>query len=627
MSMKQYQESQTTLPRLVANPLRLVQKNRLFVGTLIFLSIARFLAGQAMPLTTGNAVNLQLDDFLMIQYSHLNSHFHPSSGWDMTWALVKPMSYSYLIAIANLLNIPYRVWFALLWIVSALAAVHGLRRFWTHLHPTVDSLSSQIFWILSYAFLLFSPAGFDATTAQRVYRESIIPPITMLLAGLTLTYLEKFLPQRSKNKPCLRQQYFWGFLLGVVWGVFWFIKESSVWLAPLLACMILVCICLQIRNIIVLWGSPALKKTYKAGMSFALAIACCVPLLVFASSSAAYHAVNRHFFGIPYASVRTEGEIAGFFKRLYQVEDTNRTATNWVPWSVMEKAIDASPTLRNHPGLIERIKTVPFSSDDDWETAPPTTDMGVWNMMLALQYSGLYDSQEEPQQLFKQINEELDAANLEQSSGFTPTQLLPKKKLSELPSLGSTLSSIIQTSVLWQHFESADSTTYVCDDTRQPQQCRLLETTLQTQIPKSTDSLDSFNEYTQRSYLKMATCVFQASKVLAPALLFLAIVGILLAFASCIKSWLHRSFNRSSAFALCVIGFSIASGTCIFALSLAVAWQYPVTDYINWQQLKYYTTAFVPLVQLIEITAIGFLIHYSKRNYRFRKDRITEDHA
>lgn len=88
-----------------------------------------------MPLTADFAVHQRLDDFLTIQYSILGNHFHPSSGSEMLWALAKPMSFSYFLAAIRALGIPYNIALSLLWVLSAIVAVLGLKKLYSQLFP------------------------------------------------------------------------------------------------------------------------------------------------------------------------------------------------------------------------------------------------------------------------------------------------------------------------------------------------------------------------------------------------------------------------------------------------------------------------------------------------------------
>lgn len=93
---------------------------------------------------------------------------------------------------------------------------------------------------------------------------------------------------------------------------FWFIKESSIWLLPAFGSTLIVCVVLQAKRIIGILHSQKYGMRTKKIIAVALGFSAMVPIGVVAGVSSAYDAINTHYYGVPYASVRTEGEIAGF---------------------------------------------------------------------------------------------------------------------------------------------------------------------------------------------------------------------------------------------------------------------------------------------------------------------------
>ena len=99
--------------------------------------------------------------------------------------------------------------------------------------------------------------------------------------------------------------------------------------------------------------------------------------------------------------------------------------------------------------------------------------MGVWTMMVALQHAGLYDSPVEAQTFFKSVNKEIDNAHLPQSKGFTPTKLLPKKTISDVPATFRNFLKTAQPALLENKF-STPNEGIICDDSVQSKVCARL---------------------------------------------------------------------------------------------------------------------------------------------------------
>ncbi|WP_158215611.1 hypothetical protein [Bifidobacterium aquikefiri] len=583
-----------------------------FVLVIIITSI-RLIFGLMLPLTARSTVNLHLDDFLMIDYSHLWNHFHPTTADDILWAQVKPMSYPYFLSFIRVLGIPYRLAFTILWIISSLIASTGLYYLAKHLQYFTSPKWSTLLYILIYSFFVFSPVGFDDTTAQRIYRESIIPPTVFLIFGLILILIHFSLEfhQFQHNKYIFLEIAI-GILLGITLAFFWYIKESSIWLAPLIASGILIPLVIQFQSILSLFRSriPLKIKTCKV---IAILIVTATPISTFGAGAWMYNKVNEHYFGVPYGSIRTEGEIAGFFSRLYQIKSPERTSYTWIPWSVMQKAINASPTLKSQTKLINLMRNSSEFGIKNWRQTPPGSDMGVWVMLKYLQQAGLYKNQRDPQILFAKINSELDTANLQQSSGFTPTSLLPKKNIDQIIALKSSFHAIWDTSVLWQDFQLTNRENTICPIDTNANNCRILETSLSTVFPLSNDAAQSSQSFQYSLSTKFSSTIFRIYRTAAPFLVLFSILGF---GGTCILE-IYRMVRKKHLTAVTQIKMytAIISISCVLsviALTTAVSWQYPVGGTPNYQQLKYYTLAFTPLIQILETIGVVLLIKFLK---------------
>lgn len=76
----------------------------------------------------------------------------------MLWALAKPMSFSYFLAAIRALGIPYNIALSLLWVLSAIVAVLGLKKLYSQLFPAekITTLKKFYGWlfIFFYYFVL-----------------------------------------------------------------------------------------------------------------------------------------------------------------------------------------------------------------------------------------------------------------------------------------------------------------------------------------------------------------------------------------------------------------------------------------------------------------------------------------
>lgn len=565
----------------------------LYVFFLICISGVRAYVGGIVPLRANASAKNTLDDYLMFEYAQLTEHFHPQTQDEITWALAKTMSFSYVLNFLTRTGLSYTLFVSVLWIISALLVTSAIRRLWNRWSPlSMMRLPLSVFAII-YVFLVFCPTAFDQDTGTRIYRESLTAPVTLLIAGLCLLLLLSAIDAGRAGGRITARELWWGVLLGCAWTFFWFLKESGIWLAPLLIIALIGTV--WVRRKETPNGNAHLTLGLMARRIFNVMCVILVPLIVFAGGNALYRAVNRHFFGVPYASVRTEGAIAGFFERLYSIDSEDKTEEYWIPWSVMEQAINASPTLREQSVLLEELKHSPFVDDEDgvWNKGP-NHDMGVWALIQAMSAVGLYPNQTEPQRLFEQINAELDQADLPQVDGFSFSGALVPKTLEDIWDLRYEWVEAYRSSVLWTKYVVSD------DDFSEPredqnQRVRLMELTLNEVLNRSGDV--STSRYWHRAIgLGVARCVVTAYRYLAPILVGLTWCGMVIALVQIVR----RKRNVWSRIAKFVLVSTLAGAGSAFALTLAVSWLCST----RMETLVYYTAAIVPLVQIIEILGI-----------------------
>lgn len=562
------------------------------------ISLCRVLIGGIVPLRAGYASGSLLDDYLMVQYAQLSSHFHPASAWDMTWALTKTMSYPYFLNVLMATGIPYRLAVSLLWVMGALLTVMALHGLWDRSAGKTRQLPS-LFWAVSYAFLIFSPVAFDEMTGTRIYRESILPPVVLMLVGLMGLWVIAAVDCYHSRSGAMKRQFVWSLALGIVWVCFWFVKESSVWLMPTFLGVMLVILGIDVAGVVrLVCGHVDRFLIMRRGIGLVVALS--LPLMLFAGGDYAYRSLNRRYFGVPYATVRTEGAIAGFFERLYRIQDDNKDAQHWVPWTTVEKAVQASPTLQAHPELVNQLRTGSFARGN-WGDGP-SSDMPVWAAMWDLMDIGMFDNQMEPQRLFEQINAELDEANLPQMEGFSPTALLPRKTLGEIWDLRSAWLKTMRTSVLWDSYTVGTDVACDSNDDESLQRCRLIERTLNESFARTGEN--TMADKRDRLGMRIASIIIKSAKYVGPVVFGIGAIGVMAAFITLLSRkhrWAADTW-RWSVWSLLVVVLLAAGAS---ALTLAVSWQYSWRDIVIF---KYYTSQIVPLVQITEILGAATLL-------------------
>jgi hypothetical protein len=318
---------------------------------------------------------------------------------------------------------------------------------------------SRVFLFATWCFLLLSPAALDYWVGTRVYRNAIIAPGVLLALGCMMNLLLVGLkPARQNRGP--RVAVAWSVATGVSFLFFYYIKEDGLWLVPALAATVLTAAIAPTLR--VLRARPTRRVLWRtAGTWTAIAA---LPVAILGGGTAVYKAVNHHYFGVWEVNTRTAGAFGGFVERLNKIDDPNKTLTVWTPVTTIDKAWEVSPTLAEHPDLLDAIRTSPWVQGDI-VSHPITGDFIAWVLRDALVTVGLFDSEAEVQSLFTVVNAEIDAAfasgDLPKSSKIFASGYATGRTVEQIVALAPLVKSGLAADVLFATYATGMMT---CDD-------------------------------------------------------------------------------------------------------------------------------------------------------------------
>ena len=368
------------------------------------------------------------DDTLLFRYS-LGSHFADPTDEE----LFKVAGYSWFLAAVRKLHWDYPTCVALLWVAAALvvfALVFAVcRRRWVA--------------FAAFVYVLFYPSAFEADIGTRMYRNSVLIPLYVVVIGLAVLVVWKVAFDRFSVPGLLVLSV----VLGVGFSYTYYVKEDGAWLAASLAAAFAVGLGVYAVVGVGRWrsrkrgsvsgGSVSVRG---AGASYTLrrfvsaVLAAVVPFACLAGVTAAYKAVNKKYFGIAQTQTRVSGQLFGFVERVYAIDSPNRSMSVWAPADAIDAAFAASPTLAKETYLHDMVvhsqwiggDPTNFANGRTMYEAPFPGDMFTWGMHTALLYAGLWQSQQQVDDMFRQVNAELDRAfangTLKKSTRF---QLVP----------------------------------------------------------------------------------------------------------------------------------------------------------------------------------------------------------
>lgn len=559
-----------------------LNKNKLtiiFILIVGFLSLFRIYVGSNLQLwfvTTAHC-----DDLLLINYADLVGHF---TNWNFE-SLVKNMSYSLFLSFVKFSGIPYSICLSILWVIAALLVLYVVYKFLT---------KNKIVLLFSFIFILFAPIGFDIATGLRIYRHAIMAPITLI----SLTALFIFLNYTLKKFNWITVV--WGVIAGFTFSFNYYIKEDGITFLPILIVTVFAAL---IYNIF---------KTYKSSKKFnifnflKIIVACLLPLIVFAGLTIGYEQVNNHYFGVSEINTRSGGELGNFYHNLLKIDDGNKTKEILVPPSTIEKAWNASSTLKSHPELFNHWMHTPWAAGNLYENPLPG-DLIMWSLRGTLSDVGLFNNEKSVNEFFKQVNSELEKSfedgSLNKSDEIFITDSLNGKNMDEISELKTPFIDGLKINLFYEYVRAVqqpvDTEADITSQLVSNDMTRFAESFLNEKIHTNKELHTS-----QRNAIHFAELDIMVYQYISYIIVLLTIVGFVGLIINQFKNrFKDKNLNMLLIFEIMLIGTFLVQ---IFAIAWFTSWiNQPPID-----RMEYYTAGCQGLFALFEILAIcgGFKI-------------------
>jgi len=361
---------------------RFLKRNYIYIimGLLV---VARIGLGYAMGGWYG--ISETYDDVAMMQGLSLKRLIEPTN-----LALIKDLSFSLFLGFGAISGLPYTVVLSGFWALTALVA-------WLLTGKVTKNKWVRLF---VFAYVLFLPIAFTSWGGLRIYRNAIIAPCIILTFCLALILVINLVRQEKMKKTIWTAVF-----TGISFAFTYFLKEDGLWLK---ACMLVILlVCLGIIGYRLFKKKVKGKFEIKKAVSWALV--CLIPFAVLFVWDNVYKGVNYAFFGVYEVNTRTEGELGKFVENIYKIDSPNRSEVVWAPYDAIEKAFEVSPTLAAHPELLDEIMNTGWNEGGIKEN-PIKYDFLGWVMRSELADASLWTSEKDVNDMFKQVNIELEQA-------------------------------------------------------------------------------------------------------------------------------------------------------------------------------------------------------------------------
>lgn len=521
------------------------------------------------------------DDGLLVNYADLETHFI-TQDFPKNLLMVKEMMFSFFLNVVHWTGLSYSLILSLLWIFAAVL----VRRFMGYI------TSNKIYLLFSYIFVLFAPVAFDSLTGTRLYRNSIIAPfvlITFTLMLMLLIYLIKNANKSIKGALGIAT------ILGMFFSFTAYIKEDGIWI---LACMILVTIvCLSVVVI-------RYKNNKRKLLAWAITI--CLPLMIFGTFTNIYKCINYHYYGVYATNTRTSAELGKFVKYIYKVDSDNRTDEIWTPTDAIEKIFLSSETLQKYPEVWTNIVNTPWLGGGTIYETPIQGEFITWVIRDALVEADLWKSEKQVNDMFKQVNKEVDNAfkvgKLKKDKKFQLVSSTGGRSFSEISSLWKPMYKQYLSAVFLKEYEeggvlptvkeefTSDYASFLCNFNLSPLSERATQIRNQEIINAN----------------KFVSVIFKIYAFVQPLLWFCCVIGMCISIVTEIKKYIKEK-SKIDFVTIIVMGMIIGLFGISLAYTFSIGWY---CSYIDDRWLKFYSVGLVPMCILIEL--LGTYLFFSK---------------
>lgn len=304
--------------------------------------------------------------------------------------LAKGIAYPVWMVLLNFLNLPLQLGNQLLYGLSCLALCCALR-------PLVKGGAARF---LLFALLLFNPVLITSNTLMRVYRESIVPSLCLLvLAWIIGIYARKW------DAAFDRRTWTPYVLLGVVaLPAWWFVREDAFWLLPFIVFGLLLTflpLCFG-REKLPNWRLRFLR------MGFAL-----TPVLSLVLCGALIAGMNFLFYGRFVVNDYLSGEFQNAYGALTRIEQEAWNPRTPVSRDAREKAYAVSPAFAELEAELEGAQLRSYNQNlrhADEDFSDYGGDYFFWALRNAAAAAGYYENAQTSRDFYLRLAQEINAA-------------------------------------------------------------------------------------------------------------------------------------------------------------------------------------------------------------------------
>ncbi len=390
-------------------------KNISFVHILLgLLTLARFFIAYNIPVIVYS--NYSHDDvrYMEMAQSLMGGEWLGEYG---SRTLIKGVTYAWFLCVSGLTRIPYTILLTALLVFAAFIFLKAVQ-------PLVSNFYLRS---LLYVVLIYSPQTLNAIISQRLYRNALTVPLTLLIfAGVLGVYFNIETKKR------------WAYavLTGLSLALFWNLREDSIWILPFVLVASAITVVFAVCNLI------KREKGQKKGKNFRVGLAkiggvLILPLVIFAAINSSVCFMNYKYYGVYALNDRTytafDEVLSLCIKIDYEEDESVNPKACYTSYEKFEYIIDHSQTLSEH-------KSAFLSAYQNWSKGGNLNgDFLQWAFRLGLVKAGMYRDGAATQAFLEQVAEELqqalDSGQLQYKEGIFLSSSTRMITASELPEI------------------------------------------------------------------------------------------------------------------------------------------------------------------------------------------------
>ncbi len=549
-----------------------IKNNKFLFILLSLLTLFRIMIAIRIPLQL--QADAMYDDYLFVRYAKSLLTFDWLGSFDQ-FTLAKGISFPFFLITNYLLGIPYYLALIVLYIFSIIVFVLTIKKI----------IKNKYYLSFLYLFLLFSPVMLHVENVQKVYRGGVLISFVLLVvSGIIGLYLNINDKKRT----------IYTILLSICLPFFWFLKEDSIWILPLLCVGALFTI----------------YKVYKSkDRVIKKAIMIIIPFISLFAISFGYKSINYFKYGEFTITDRGGTYFKEMISDLLHIEGKNRDKKYWITNDMMNKAYDNSPTLL----LIKEKMDEKYNSFWTDENGEINGDIIYWVIKDAAAESGLYKKGgKEVNNFYKKVHNELqnafDTKKLKKNNDFYISSVVKGITKEEIPDYINFMGESLNSLILHDRFDVG-----LYPSTGETNELALFdELTMSQTINKDANKgIYKLSSY----YVKICFCIKRIYSMLGYLLFFAMLIGlcgfIVKFFYNLVKKTSDETFNSMFLITLglvltCFVQFF---GTTFFCRFLSIRKVYD------------YTSIIYPLLQIAEFICLIIIVKFVKnRLNKFLKE-------